>query len=495
GYHALVLGPDKMIYMMNGNHTKVPEGISETSPHKNFDEDFLLTRQWDAGGHAVGILAPGGHILRTDADGKKWELLLGGFRNSYDFDFNVDGEIFAFDSDMEWEWGMPWYKPTRILHCVSAADFGWRSGSAKWPASYADSLPAVVNIGLGSPTGVKFGTKSNFPEKYKKALFAMDWSYGRIFAIHLQPNGASYTASVENFVKGKPLNVTDLQFGNDGAMYFITGGRGTQAGLYRVTFVGPEQKTRELHLTEKDLKLADEQRKLRHDLEKFHGKKDAVAVAFAWPHLKSEDRFLRYAARIAIEAQDVALWKDRAINEKNPQGALTALLALARVGGKENQNDLLKALAKFPLADLDEDLKLQKLRVIELSFIRQGKPASEFAKIAIEKLSAQYPAKTEALNRELCQLLIYLEAPDVVEKTLALLDKAKTQEEQIHYIFHLRNLKTGWTLEQREKYFSWFHWAQERGKPEVTYPQGSAYTVWEDQAKAGQRHPPELIQW
>ncbi|MGI8966028.1 MAG: c-type cytochrome, partial [Limisphaerales bacterium] len=50
-------------------------------------------------------------------------------------------------------------------------------------------------------------------------------------------------------------------------------------------------------------------------------------------------------------------------------------------------------------------------------------------------------------------------------------------------------------LEQREKYFSWFKWAQERGKPEVTYPQGSAYTVWEDQAKAGQRHPPELIQW
>ena len=392
---------------------------------------------------------------------------------------------------MEWEWGMPWYKPTRILHAVSGADFGWRSGSAKWPAYYADSLPATVNIGLGSPTGVKFGTKSNFPEKYKKALYAMDWSYGRIVAVHLKPNGASYTGTFENFVKGKPLNVTDMEFGKDGAMYFTTGGRGTQAGLYRVSHVGSEKETK----VAKADKAAAKAREQRRMLEKFHGKKDPKAVETAWPFLKSEDRWLRYAARIAIEAQPVSEWKDRAINEKNPQAGLTALLALARLGGKETQTDLLKALAKFPMNDLNEDLKLQKLRVIQLSFIRQGKPEPAMAKVAIEKLGAQYPATTEKLNRELSQLLIYLEAPGVVEKTLALLDKAKTQEEQIHYIFHLRNLKSGWTPEQREKYFSWFKWAQERGKSEVTYPQGSAYTVWEDQAKAGERHPPELIQW
>ncbi len=495
GYHALVLGPDKMIYMMNGNHTKLPEGISPNSPHKNYNEDFLLTREWDAGGHAVGILAPGGHLLRTDAEGKKWEIMLGGFRNTYDFGFNADGEMFAFDSDMEWEWGMPWYKPTRILHCVSGADFGWRSGSAKWPASYADSLPAAVNIGLGSPTGVKFGTKSNFPGEYRTAFFAMDWSYGRILAVHLKPVGASYSATYENFVKGKPLNVTDLEFGQDGAMYFITGGRGTQSGLYRVSSEASateKMKSRDRLAAEKQ---SMEARKIRRKLEKFHGTTNPNAVETAWPFLKSEDRWLRYAARIAIEAQPVSEWKDRAINEPNPEAALTSLLALARVGGKETQKDLLMALKKFPLDSLSEMQKLEKLRVIELSFIRQGKPEPALAKIATEKLNAQYPAKTEAMNRELCQLLIYLEAPGVVEKTLALIDKAKTQEEQIHYIFHLRNLKSGWTLEQREKYFSWFKWAQQSGKAEVTYPQGSAYTVWADQAKAGERHPADMIRW
>src|SRR2546422_3768597 len=188
GYHALALGPDKMIYVMDGNHTKVPKGIAPTSPHKNYQEDFLLPRQWDANGHAVGILAPGGYVVRTDPQGKTWQLVLAGFRNSYGFDFSPGGEMFTFDSDMEWDWGLPWYRPTRINHCVSGGEYGWRSGSAVWPEYYADSLPATVNIGIGSPTGVKFGTKSSFPEEYRRAMFVLDWSYGRIFAVHLQPD-------------------------------------------------------------------------------------------------------------------------------------------------------------------------------------------------------------------------------------------------------------------------------------------------------------------
>jgi putative heme-binding domain-containing protein len=477
GYHAVVEGPDGMIYVMNGNHTKVPDGIAPESPHRNYQEDLLLPRQWDAGGHAVGILAPGGHILRTDPDGKKWELMLAGFRNSYDFDFNAEGEIFTFDSDMEWDWGMPWYRPTRINHCVSGGESGWRSGTGKWPEYYPDSLPAAVNIGIGSPTGVKFGTKSKFPEKYRNALYAMDWSYGRIVAVHLRPQGASYTGSYESFVKGKPLNVSDLEIGKDGAMYFITGGRGTQSGLYRVSHVGGSAGTRstESRSIMSIETAAAKARELRHKLEAFHGKKDPKAIDLAWPCLSSPDRFIRYAARIAIEHQDVNLWKARALAGKNPDAGLTALLALARCGGKEAQNDLLGAMKNFPLSSLTEEQKLAKLRVIGLSFIRQGRPSPEMAALAIEKLNAVYPAPTEALNRELSQLLIYLGAPDVISKTLAQFDKAPTIEEQAHYIFHLRNVKSGWTLEQRKKYFEWFTKARASGKPAL--------------------HSPALVQW
>ncbi len=491
GYHGVVAGPDGMIYVINGNMTKLPAGISTNSPHKNFQEDMLLPRLWDANGHAVGIFAPGSHILRTDPEGKKWELLLAGFRNAYDFAFSPSGEIFTFDSDMEWDWGTPWYRPTRIIHAVVGGDYGWRSGAGNWPDYYADSLPATVNIGLGSPTGMKFGTKSNFPKKYRDALYAMDWSYGRMVAVHLQPHGASYTAETEEFVKGKPLNLTDLEFGRDGAMYFITGGRDTQSGLYHVSYdkkaaeKTASASTTKAEPTKAELKTAAKANALRHKLESFYGKKDPRAIDLAWPSLASEDRFLRYAARIAIEWQDVGLWRQRALSEMNTQAGLTALLALARCGGHETQNDLLLALKKFPFASLTEAQQLEKLRIVQLSFIRQGRPAPEMAQLALEKLSAQYPAASDHLNRELLPLLIYLDAPDVIAKTLALLDQATTQEQQVHYVYNLRNVKSGWTMAQREKYFSWFAQA---------IP-GGASSVLTNQAPPSRLHPPGLVQW
>jgi putative heme-binding domain-containing protein len=256
-------------------------------------------------------------------------------------------------------------------------------------------------------------------------------------------------------------------------MYFLTGGRGTQSGLYRVSqvgsFVNDASKSKEELSAEKN---ATEARALRHQLEAFHGHKDAKAIAFAWPHLNSEDRFIRYAARIAIESQPVADWKDKALAETKPTAGLAALLALARLGDKETQSALLKTLAQWPLDSLDETRKLIKLRVIEVSIARQGRPSDDLIKLATEKLDRQYPAKSWPLNRELSQLLIYLEAPDVVAKTLALLDAAPTQEEQIHYIFSLRNLKTSWTTEQRRHYFGWFN-----------------------KGRAGLNHPAELVQW
>ncbi len=495
GSHAVVLGPDKHLYIVSGNFTKVPKDISPGSPHKNYAEDQLLPRAQDGNGFGNNVQPPGGFLLRMDPDGKNCELFAAGMRNTYDFAFNAQGEIFGFDSDMEWDWGMPWYRPIRICHLVSGGDYGFREGTGKWPKYYPDSLPSTVDVGIGSPTGLKFGTGSNFPDKYKKALYALDWSYGRIFAVHFTPKGASYDATFEAIVKGKPLNLTDVEFGRDGAMYFITGGRGTQSGLYRVSYVGQNQPKDTSGPTKEELKTAAKARELRHKLEAFQGKQNPKALDFCWPHLNSDDRWIRYAARIAIESQPLAQWQDRALTETRTNAAITALLALARCGGKETQSPLLHALAKFPLDNLSEEQKLEKLRVIELSFIRQGKPDAELRKLAIEKLDRQYPAKSERLNRELCELLIYLEAPDVVEKTLALLDAAPTQEEQIHYILHLRKLKTGWTHEQRDHYFSWFNrdLVGEMGSP--TYHQGSGYYPWSKRKGGQPQHSAELLKW
>ncbi|MBA4150522.1 MAG: c-type cytochrome [Verrucomicrobia bacterium] len=456
-YHAVVLGPDKMIYVMNGNMSKVPAGISPESPYQNYAEDLLLPRQWDANGHAKDVYAPGGHVMRTDPNGKKWELLYAGFRNAYDFDFDSDGEMFTFDSDMEWDIGAPWYRPTRILHCVIGGEYGWRSGSGKWPVYYPDSLPSAVDTALSSPTGVKFGTGGKFPEKYRRAFYASDWAYGRILAVHLEPDGATYRGNFESFVSGKPLNVVDLEFGKDGAMYFVTGGWRTQSELYRVSYTGSEKATNSSSPFFSKAKAAAKQRSIRHKLEAFHGKQKPNAVKFAWPYLSSSDQWLRYAARVAIESQEASQWQKRALAETNLDASIQSLLALVRSGDKALQRDLVTRLIWLSRESLNERQRLEALRVWQLCFIRMGKPDAELRDTSLRALSPLYPAKTESENRELCQLLVYLEAPDVVSKTLKLLAGAPTQEEQMHYAFVLRTLKGGWTLEEREVYFAWFN--------------------------------------
>jgi len=74
---------------MAGNFTKPPEGLSPDSPHRNWAEDQLLPRAPDGNGFATGIMAPGGWVARTDAEGKEWGDLLRGFRNAYDLAFNL----------------------------------------------------------------------------------------------------------------------------------------------------------------------------------------------------------------------------------------------------------------------------------------------------------------------------------------------------------------------------------------------------------------------
>jgi putative heme-binding domain-containing protein len=344
---------------------------------------------------------------------------------------------------------------------VNGGEYGWRSGTGKWPASYPDSLPATVDVGLSSPTGVKFGTKSNFPEKYRRAFFIADWNYGKIFATHLAADGASYTGTFETFVSGRPLAVTDIEFGSDGAMYFIIGGWKLQSGLYRVSYVG-EHGAAAAHAETAGAKTgpdADAQ-VLRRRLESFHGHRDPAAIGSAWPHLNSPDRWIRYAARIAIESQEPAQWRQRALDETRVDASLTALLALARCGNSSDQPELLERLRRLAEVHLTGSQSLDALRVLQLCFIRLGRPDAETASAVSEVLNGLYPAPTDALNRELSNLLAYLDAPDIVEKTLPLMSSpTASQEQQMHYAFVLRTVKHGWTPEKRRTYFSWFNQA------------------------------------
>ncbi len=474
GAHGLVLGPDNMLYAVCGNFTGIPEDLADSSPHRNYGDDLALPRMEDGNGFGAGAKPPGGYVARMDLDGQNIELFSAGQRNTYDIDFNADGELFGFDSDMEWDWGTPWYRPVHVFHAVRGGDNGFREGTAKWPEHYADGLPRTTTIGIGCPTGVVFGTGANFPVKYQKAFYVCDWTYGRLIAVHLTPEGASYRGTFENFVAPKslrgsggrtPLNLTDAVVGADGSLYFTTGGRGTQARLFRVKYVGNETAdavaAEALHNA-----TGSDSRSLRRQLEAFNVEVDPKAVEFAWPHLSSSDRYIRYAARLAIERNPVAQWQARALAEKNPTAAFTSLLSLARLGAADSQPSVLKAATSISFAGLTEEETLNKLRVIQVSIARQGVPTGNLAAQVIADLDPLYPSASETVNRELCQILLALNAPQAVAKTMALLKSATTQEEQLAYAVHLRLAKTGWNLDLRRAYLSWWNEGRSTEHPE-----------------------------
>ncbi|HEX3725718.1 MAG TPA: HEAT repeat domain-containing protein [Pirellulales bacterium] len=239
GPHAPVLGPDGLIYLMIGNHTFVEPTPASTSPHHHYHNAELFTPKYeDANGHAAGIKAPGGTVIRTDVNGSFVEVFCGGFRNAYDHAFNHAGELFTFDSDMEWDVGLPWYRPTRVNHLIAGGEYGWRSGWSKWPDYYVDSLPTTLDIGRGSPTGVVFYDHTRLGPKYAGTLFMCDWSQGRILAATLKPAAGTYHGEAQVFLEGRPLNCSDIDVGPDGWLYISVGGRGTAGSIFRVVAAG-----------------------------------------------------------------------------------------------------------------------------------------------------------------------------------------------------------------------------------------------------------------
>lgn len=487
GPHSLVLSPDeKEIYFIAGNHTLVPEKLKQNSRlPNNWNEDNLITPYLDARGHANDIKAPGGWVAKFNPEGTAWELLSAGYRNPFDIAFNNDGELFTYDSDMEWDIGMPWYRPTRICHVTPGSEYGWRTGSGKWPAYYPDNLPAVHNLEQGSPTAVLSASSLKFPAKYKNGLLVMDWSFGTVYFIDLIPKGSSYEAKREEFFSGTPLPLTDMIAGQDGNLYFATGGRNLDSHLYRLSYEGETSSETISNDENKEL------RELRHTLESFQKNPSEEGIEMAWDNLSNEDRFIRYAARMVLENSPFNMWENRFTSETDQTKLINASIAVARTDDQNNQQLIYQKLNPINLENLGKENQLALLRAYSLSFIRMGEPNPSVSTRIAKKLNRYFPHADNSVNKELSQILLYLKADGITEglvnqllkhteektvsESVELLDEETTlrseqygevireviakmpPSEAIYYGMLLSNAEKGWTKALREKYFSWFY--------------------------------------
>ncbi len=524
GPHAVLHGPDGWLYLVAGNHSWVRPGtLAPNSPLRRWPdgqmgpdqgkphstEDVLLPRLNDARGHAANILAPGGTVWRCDTSGKNMSLVAAGFRNQFDAAFSPDGELFTFDSDMEWDENLPWYRAVRICHCPPGADFVWRTGAANTPDYYVDSLPPVAETGRGSPVGLEFYDHHAFPAKYRGAYFMGDWSLGIIWAVRLRRHGASYKAEVEKFCQGAPMPVTDLCVAPDGSLVFTTGGRNTQGGVFRILATdkgkqdskrpdqplaawseirkktpgaGPERllaapadpvmtRAREVYLlgARGGPECGPRLLEALKDDDAFIRRRACEALIRAgieppvdavWPLLAEDDRFLRTAARLVLQRIDPAKWAARIAHEPNDRTAFEAILALCKEDKAEPYGSVIFSRLVAARPPSGQPL-LDYLRTVQMALCHTS-PSPSLVRPIADRCVGLFPHPDWRASRELAILLTHFRraavlGPAVTGKLVdALLGSSNDPQQQIYYFYCLRLLQDGWTADRKKALAAWY---------------------------------------
>jgi hypothetical protein len=546
GPHALRRGPDGTMTFIAGNFAVVAaEDLDANSAVlKDKDVQFLpRINNWNESARE-GVHSG---VYRYDPATKKFVVLFGGNRNAYDFAFNLSGEAFLFDSDMEWDIGMPWYRDVRTVHGVPNGNYGYRNHSGKYPEYYLDSLPPVRDLGRGSPVGVETYQSYAYPREYFDNLLEADWSRGRLLYTALTPKGATYTGRTDRaeFVHGEPLNITDVETGPDGNVYFTTGGRNTQGGVWRVKYTGArpaqpdmtgilavvrqaqplssfgwaaiegvkarmgatfgseleklartvtansDDRARALYEMQRHgaapnaalltALVADKsaavkaaavyiagvqgeaqkatiaaglrdtdpvvQRRAAEALVRIGqsaGKPSLVPVADIYALVNSPDRFVRWAGRIALEHTPRADWKDRALAETNPLGAIEGMLAIVRTApqGESFQPLIARQFALMKQTALSVENKLRLFRAFEYTTAETPGGLTAAQREQLHGLVVnQFPATDERMNRELAYLLAYAGQPQGISEILAAMPKGNDNTAlQLHYLYALRTI-------------------------------------------------------
>jgi putative heme-binding domain-containing protein len=598
GPHAIRRGPDGSIYYLVGNNTyvgsrtatgDVSDAVIDTTTSPNWhnveERQFLPQFNDPRFGNStrLGVHAT---VWRLQPDNRP-SLFFSGMRNPYDFAFNLAGEAFVFDSDMEWDVNAPWYREVRTIHMIPGGDAGYRNGTGKFQDEYFDVLPTLRHLRRGSPVGMEVYQSYAYPEKFFDNLFEADWSRGRLLYTALTPNGGTYSGreDLAEFLHGEPMPITDLEVGPDGNIYITTGGGPGQGGLYKVSWTGAKpahpdmagilavvrqpqplsswgwdaiekvkasmgasfgteleklarntsanarDRARAVLEMERhgvppapallDALLKDRSADVRAAavyVAGLHTSDAAKAVAAAalkdgnaiiqrraaealirqgltparasfapvaeiYALLKSPDRFVRYAGRLALEHTPRTEWVKLVMAETSVVALTEGLLAIANTTPEpQAQSEMRpvfdKLISLMQRNALSAEEKIRVLRAFEVAVSQTpGGVSPEIKKQVHAALIAQLPKTPPAgtwvactnqtgpaaqcahylLAHHLAKVLAYTGEPDVIGGVLALMPaRDDDQPGQIDFMYSLRVIDSGWTAAQTQQAIDWF---------------------------------------
>jgi quinoprotein glucose dehydrogenase len=209
--HGLRFGPDGKLYWSIGDralNVKTKEGaqVAETET---------------------------GTIMRASSDGTGFEIFATGVRNPQELAFDEHGNLFTGDNNSDAG------DKARLTYVVEGGDNGWRMAYQYLPdrgpwnreklwdevegrkARYL--VPPIANIGNG-PSGLTYNPGTGLGSAYRGQFFLSDFRGGAtasvVHQIALEPQGAFFKVKERrDFVKG--VLTTDVEFGNDGALYVL----------------------------------------------------------------------------------------------------------------------------------------------------------------------------------------------------------------------------------------------------------------------------------
>jgi putative heme-binding domain-containing protein len=236
--HTILRGHDGYLYFMSGDGG----GITNRTHITESNSPALFERT--------------ASVFRISPDGKRWECVSAGGRNPPNLGQNYLGDLFSFDSDMEWHVGLPWWRPVRLNHWLVGGDQGWQEVGA-YPPYFIDCLPGILDVGRGSPTWGVFYEHNQFPSRYHDSFLVCDYRWkresndqyatsGRLVAFFLKREGAAWKATMETLARpkpdardasGKPISfaLVDIDVAPDGSIFLSDHNQGIWRIVYGTT--------------------------------------------------------------------------------------------------------------------------------------------------------------------------------------------------------------------------------------------------------------------